>query len=183
MNLLHVFVLITVVLSLLFSLFMARRWNTKIQQNHGMIISMFSGSSIGLALGGVLAITYKGDLFISTILGIILGGICSLLFCWNLGIVHMLGGLSAGVMGGMMGAMIIDMLPMVEDYIMLKIFLVLLVCSLFLYPIFAEAEEKTSTLWLVKPLIILVIILFFFIGGSSLIEERVVLLNDRETHH
>lgn len=136
----QLFVVLALLLIVIFSLLLTRKFHTSLQHSQRMVISMISGTSIGLVIGLILGAIFQGNLFISTVSGMsagaFIGGICN----WKLGMVFCIEGISAGLMGGMMGAMLGEMISISESIILIKLLLTSAVCSLFLYPMFAGSS-------------------------------------------
>ncbi|WP_409254055.1 cupredoxin domain-containing protein [Bacillus sp. SCS-153A] len=136
-----------------------------------MIISMYSGMSIGLTLGVMLGALYQGDLYTSTLFSIGAGAVIGFL----IGIIHStlssIEGLMSGLMGGMMGAMLGEMISTSESIMIIKFLLLLSVISVFLYFILPQtkpAESLASKGWLFKPLAAFLVIGAIFVFSEKL---------------
>ncbi|WP_079478275.1 hypothetical protein [Halobacillus salinus] len=181
--LLLAFVVTSLLLSTVISWLAIMKNGFFLEHHHKMIISMFSGSSIGLATGSMLAILYKGDLYASTISSMVTGALIAVLFCMPLGRDHMLGGLMSGLMGGMMGAMVNEMVPMAEAYELTKIFTVLMISSVFLYHIFNKAEQRVTKSWLFKHLLLFFFLTAAMVGGNIVTKAPDFHSNDLQHQH
>ncbi|UOQ43721.1 hypothetical protein MUN89_17820 [Halobacillus salinarum] len=103
MSYFQVFIVFSLLLKVIFSLVLSRRYQASLHHSQRMVISMVFGTSIGLVIGVTLGSIFQGDLFYSTLLGLstgaFIGGICT---C-KLGLIYCIEGISAGLMSGMMG--------------------------------------------------------------------------------
>ncbi|MCS1352107.1 hypothetical protein [Mechercharimyces sp. CAU 1602] len=180
----QIFITLALLLIVIFSILLTRKFHNSLHHNQRMVISMISGTSIGLVIGLMLASMFQGNLFISTVsgmsVGAFIGGICN----WRLGMVSCIEGLSAGMMGGMMGAMLGEMMTVTESIILIKLFITLALCSLFLYPVLASTscadQSITSRKWFIKPLLVFVLVISFLLGGDLIVDEP---MNDQGPHN
>jgi uncharacterized cupredoxin-like copper-binding protein len=166
------FVLATLLLVTLISVFKAIQLRTQLSKMASMIVSMAIGMNVGLTAGLLFGSIYQGNLYFSTILsilaGIIAGTACGLIF----GVLPSLEGFMSGLMGGMMGAMLGEMITQIQAHTMINIFLTLTVCSLLLFPIMHEPQKsetaKKNNFWLVKPLLTFLLVPFYLLLGNQL---------------
>ncbi|WP_153464237.1 hypothetical protein ACJA3J_02760 [Halobacillus sp. SY10] len=171
----QLFIVLALLLIVIFSLILTKKFHASLHHSQRMVISMISGTSIGLVIGLMLGSLFQGNLFISTVLsisaGAFIGGVCN----WKLGMVSCIEGLSAGLMGGMMGAMLGEMISITESIILIKLFITLAVCSLFLYPMFActscPDQSIPSKKWFLKPILLFLLVISFLLGGSWFVSE------------
>lgn len=178
------FIVLALLLIVIFSFILARNFHIFLHHSQRMVISMVSGTSIGLVVGVMFGSIFQGDLFFSTVsgmsVGAFIGGICN----WKLGMVSCIEGLSAGLMGGMMGAMLGEMISISESIILINLFITLAVCSLILYPILActscSDQSIPSKKWFLKPLLVFLLVISFLLGASWLIDEPI---NDHGPHN
>ncbi|WP_082235463.1 hypothetical protein [Halobacillus massiliensis] len=179
----QMFIAIVFLLIIIFSFLLAKRFHLSLHHNQRMVISMISGTCLGLAAGGMFGSVFQGNLFIATVLGVttgaFIGGICN---C-RLGVVSCIEGLTAGLMGGMMGAMLGDMISITESIMLIKLFITLAVCSLILYPFLASISCADSSIpskiWFLKPFLVFLIVTGFLIGGTLIVDEPI---NDQVPH-
>ncbi|WP_394219597.1 hypothetical protein [Halobacillus trueperi] len=179
----QLFIVSALILIVISSLVLTKKLDTSFHHSQRMVIAMLSGTSIGLVIGLMLGSIFQGNLFISTVLsmsaGAFVGGICN----WKLGTVSFIEGLSAGFMGGMMGAMLGEMISIAESIILIRIFITLAACSLFLYPVFACMSHPDpfipSKKWLLKPFLAFLLVVAFLMGGSWFSEDPI---NDQPPH-
>lgn len=140
----------------------------------GMIVSMFLGMNVGLTAGVTFGVVYQGDLFLSTILGMVFG-ILSGSFCGIcFGLLSTLEGLMSGLMGGMMGAMFGEMVAVEQANVFIKIFLLILMCTIFLLMILTTPNKETikNRGWFLKPVSTLLLSgLVIFLGNSLSMEK------------
>jgi plastocyanin len=140
----------------------------------GMIVSMFLGMNVGLTAGVTFGVVYQGDLFLSTILGMVFG-ILSGSFCGIcFGLLSTLEGLMSGLMGGMMGAMFGEMVAVEQANVFIKIFLLILMCTIFLLIILTTPNKETikNRGWFLKPVSTLLLSgLVIFLGNSLSMEK------------
>ncbi|WP_167562104.1 plastocyanin/azurin family copper-binding protein [Rossellomorea vietnamensis] len=155
---------------------MVKVFRARLEPMSFMMISMYTGMSVGLTSGILLGSKYQGDLFLSTALSIGIGAFCGFL----IGIFHSslsaIEGIMAGLMGGMMGAMLGDMIPITETIKMIKIFMLLSISSLFLFFILPgrpSSQPFVTKKWLVKPLFISIVYLTMFVSVERLISAPV----------
>lgn len=121
----------------------------------GMIVSMYLGMSVGLTAGVTFGTLFQGNLFFSTILGICFGVVAGSFFGMCFGLLSSIEGLMSGLMGGMMGAMLGEMIVQEQAIIIIKIFLLLSVATIFLLLILATPTKETinNKGWLLKPIL------------------------------
>lgn len=170
------FVLATLSLVTLISIFKAIQLRTQLSKMASMIVSMAIGMNVGLTAGLLFGSIYQGNLYFSTILsilaGIIAGTACGLIF----GVLPTLDGFMSGLMGGMMGAMLGEMITQDQAHTMINIFLTLTVCSLLLFPILHEPQKdettKKNNFWLVKPLLTFLLVSFYLLLGNQLDKQE-----------
>jgi uncharacterized cupredoxin-like copper-binding protein len=170
------FVLATLSLVTLISVFKAIQLRTQLSKMASMIVSMTIGMNVGLTAGLLFGSIYQGNLYFSTILsilaGIIAGTACGLIF----GVLPTLEGFMSGLMGGMMGAMLGEMITQIQAHTMINIFLTLTVCSLLLFPILHEPQKDETTMknnfWLVKPLLTFLLVAFYLLLGNQLDKQE-----------
>ncbi|MFC0525450.1 hypothetical protein ACFFGV_17845 [Pontibacillus salicampi] len=171
----HMFIVLALLLIVIFSFLLTRRFHTSLHHSQRMVISMVSGTSSGLVVGVMFGSIFQGDLIFSTVLGISVGGSIGGISNCRLGMVSCIEGISAGLMSGMMGAMLGEMLSIYENVILIKLFLTLAVCSLILYPMFACTSSSDQTMpskkWLLKPFLVFLLVMSFLLGGSWFIDE------------
>lgn len=142
MSFYHYFVIATLFIILITFYTMAFSYKNKLKDMPGMILSMAIGTNLGLSAGLLFSSLFKGDLFYSTVLsmsaGIFTGITCGLI----LGLLPTIEGFIAGLMGGMMGAMMGEMITDRQAVLFLHLFLILSVCTLFLFPILATTSSN-----------------------------------------
>ncbi|MBX0359534.1 hypothetical protein [Halobacillus sp. Nhm2S1] len=179
----QIFIMLALLLKVIFSFLLARKFHTSLHHSHRMVISMISGTSIGLVVGLMLGSIFQGNLFLATVTGMSTGALIAGGCNWRLGIVSCMEGLSAGLMGGMMGAMLGEMISITESTIIIKLFITLAVCSLVLYPTFActSCPEPfiPSKKWFFKPFLVFLLVIGFLLGGSWFVGAPV----DQENPH
>lgn len=171
----HIFITLALLLIVIFSFLLTKKFHPSLHHSHRMVISMISGTSIGLVVGLLLGSSFQGNLFTSTVLsisaGAFIGGVCNS----KLGMVSCMEGLSAGLMGGMMGAMLGEMISIAESIILIKLSITLAVCSLILYPTFASTSCPEpfipSKKWFLKPFFVFLLVVGFLLGGNWFISE------------
>jgi|GEM_PF-4597881 len=168
----HLFVLGALLLTVISSFRLTRKWCDFLSHSQRMVMSMFSGTTIGLTVGLMASSILPGGLYSSTLLGIFGGAFLAALSAGKLGTVSMIEGLTAGLMGGMMGAMLGEMVSYTETVIFLKLLITLSISSLLLYPVFFHASFREDSIpskkWLIKPFVIFLAALIFLLGGSLL---------------
>lgn len=151
-------------------------WVSKKNLNpmQGMIISMYFGMSIGLTAGVLLGVTFQGNLFLSTILSTSIGVFAGLVCGSSFGILSMLEGLMSGLMGGMMGAMLGEMINEDQSIILIRVFLLISITTIFLFVLLANNKNQLvqNSRWLLKPLILAIGIVIYFVGGVSFAEKQ-----------
>jgi uncharacterized cupredoxin-like copper-binding protein len=170
------FVLATLSLVTLISVFKAIQLRTQLSKMASMIVSMTIGMNVGLTAGLLFGSIFQGNLYFSTILsilaGIIAGTACGFIF----GVLPTLEGFMSGLMGGMMGAMLGEMITQDQAHTMINIFLTLTVCSLLLFPILHEPQKdettKKNNVWLVKPLLTFLLVSFYLLLGNQLEKQE-----------
>ncbi|MCA1023676.1 hypothetical protein [Halobacillus litoralis] len=171
----QLFIAGTLILIAVVSLMLAKKYHSLLHHTHRMVLSMFSGTSVGLCIGVFFGTHLQGNLYLSTMLGLsagaLLGGLCG----WNLGITAGTEGAISGLMGGMMGAMLGEMLSDYESLLLVNFSLSLSMCSLFLYPVFKNLrchnQVVPSLKWFLKPMALFLFVLCFLLAGSMLIDE------------
>jgi hypothetical protein len=96
----------------------------------GMMMTMSLGMVFGLAAGSFVGLALHGELLLSTLIGMlassIIGFICGLYHHHLAGVE----GLFSGLMAGMMGAMVTEMLSIAEAAVFLFICIMLLTCTI-----------------------------------------------------
>ncbi|MFG3613559.1 cupredoxin domain-containing protein [Rummeliibacillus stabekisii] len=141
---------------------------------HGMMISMFFGMNMGLAVGLLFGSTFQGNLFYSTILSIAIASVVAVLISISFGIMSLLESLMAGLMGGMMGAMLGEMIEVEQSIFMIRIFLLLAISTIFLFPLLqiekSQSIKKKS--WFLKPFILTCCIIFFIFLETNLAKDH-----------
>ncbi|KGX92391.1 membrane protein [Pontibacillus halophilus JSM 076056 = DSM 19796] len=182
----QVYIIFMLLLLVVSSFILSKLFYKSIYHSERMVISMVTGTSNGLVIGGMLGSIFQGDLFISTTLGISIGVIISSVSNWNLGVIFCIEGGAGGLMGGMMGAMLGEMLPFSESIILIQLFMLLAIGSLILYPALAHTSivEPTllSTRWLLKPLLFTFLVVSILLGGNW-ISEKTVYEHQPPHHH
>jgi uncharacterized cupredoxin-like copper-binding protein len=144
----------------------------------GMIIAMASGMMMGLAVGVIAGILFKGDLFISTVIGagagIIIGGLSGI----HVGIMGFLDGVLSGLMGGMMGAMLGEMInPSYHEMTTRILFLICLVISFLLIFIINHTKESETeyidvTQKSIGMMLVFIVIIFSSIAQGPIWSEQ-----------
>ncbi|WP_179298591.1 cupredoxin domain-containing protein [Evansella halocellulosilytica] len=134
----------------------------------GMMGAMVIGMGVGLTIGVLLGVLYRDNLFLSTILSMFIGMGAGILTGIPKGPLAIIDGLLAGVMGGMMGAMLGVMVSGAEGILLVKILLIITVCSSFFILVFllrnSRNETQVTPRWLIKPILTFCCFLFIFIG-------------------
>jgi len=163
------FVLFTLCIVLLLSIFLSNKYRAKMNEMMGMTISMSIGMNIGLTSGIFLGALYQGELFYSTLLAMIIGAVSGTACGFKLGVSCSIEGFMAGVMGGMMGAMLGEMLEPDKSLILINIFLALSVCSLFLFKILPKSTKTINSITgIIKPIVVFIFISAYLLFGSQL---------------
>ncbi|MCA1010759.1 hypothetical protein [Halobacillus halophilus] len=168
----HLFVLGALLLTVISSFRLTRKWCDFLSHSQRMVISMFSGTAIGLTVGLMASSILPDSFYSSTLLGFFGGAALAAVSAGKLGTVSLLEGLTAGMMGGMMGAMLGEMVSYTEAVMFLKLLITLSISSLLLYPVFFHASFREDSIpskkWLIKPFLIFLAALFLLLGGSLL---------------
>lgn len=165
----HLYVLVLISGITLITILLALRRKKNYSSMSGMIVSMYLGMNAGLTAGITFGSVYQGDLFLSTILGmgfgILAGCLCGACF----GLLSSLEGIMSGLMGGMMGAMLGEMIAADQANELIKIFLLLSVCTIFLMFILSTSNKATidNLGGVVKPIFTSLLVgCVLFIGNS-----------------
>ena len=168
----HLFVLVALLLTVISSFRLAGKWCHFLSHSQRMVMSMFSGTTIGLTVGLMASSILPGSFYTSSLLGFFGGATLAAVSAGKLGTVSLMEGLTAGLMGGMMGAMLGEMVSYTEAVIFLKLLITLSISSLLLYPVFFHASLRENSIpskkWLIKPFVIFLAALFLLLGGSLL---------------
>ncbi|MGP4078050.1 hypothetical protein [Halobacillus sp. K22] len=168
----HVFILVALLLTVISSFLLTRKFCDSLSHSQRMVISMLSGTSVGLTVGLMASTLMPGGLYLSTMTAIFAGALFAAGCTGKLGTVSLIEGLIAGLMGGMMGAMLGEMISYAESIVFLKLFITLSISSLLLYPVFFHASHREEPIpsgkWLLKPFLVFVVALVFLFGGSLL---------------
>ncbi|MBN9654733.1 hypothetical protein J0K78_10700 [Halobacillus sp. GSS1] len=179
----QIFITLALLMIVIFSFLLARKFHTTLHHSHCMVISMMTGTSIGLVIGLMMGSIFPGNLFLATVSGMSTGALIAGVCNWKLGMVSCIEGISAGLMGGMMGAMLGEMISIAESIILLELFITLAVCSLVLYPTFASTSSPEpfipSKKWFLKPLLVFFLVVGFLLAGSWYVGEPV---NQQKPH-
>ena len=179
------FILVSLIGLTLVVILLTKRTKKEITTMQGMTISMFYSMNIGLTVGVLFGVTFQGNLFYSTILSIIVGTIAGVLIGYNLGFVSILEGIMAGLMGGMMGAMLGEMINGQQSIVLIRIFLLLSVSTIFLFFIFPKGNSQKKIqekIWLFKPLLLASLIAIYFIGAVTYAEKQVNFTTEPTLH-
>ncbi|ASF40769.1 hypothetical protein CEH05_17045 [Halobacillus halophilus] len=168
----HLFVLVALLLTVISSFLLTRKWCDFLSHSQRMVMSMFSGTTIGLTVGLMASSIFPGSFYSSNLIGFFGGATLAALSTGKLGTVSMMEGLTAGMMGGMMGAMLGEMVSYTEAVIFLQLLITLSISSLLLYPVFFHASFRENSIptkrWLIKPFLVFLAALFILLGGSLL---------------
>ncbi|WP_394189428.1 cupredoxin domain-containing protein [Paenisporosarcina quisquiliarum] len=170
----HLYVLALISGISLFTILLALRRKKHFSSMSGMIVSMFLGMNIGLTAGITFGTVYQGDLFLSTILGmgygIVAGCLCGACF----GFLSSLEGTMSGLMGGMMGAMLGEMIPADQANVLIKFFLLLSFCTIFLMVTLSTSNNATieNMDWLFKPILTSLLVGGVLLLGNSFEMEK-----------
>ncbi|MFC6038735.1 multicopper oxidase domain-containing protein [Paenisporosarcina macmurdoensis] len=181
----HLYVLCLISGITIISIILALKRKSHFTYMSGMIVSMFLGMNVGLTAGVTFGVVYQGDLFLSTILGMAFG-ILSGSFCGScFGLLSSLEGLMSGLMGGMMGAMLGEMVAVEQANVFIKIFLLILMSTIFLLIILTTPNKATikNRSWFLKPVSTLLLsglVIFFGISLSMEKAESKSLIHDHE---
>ncbi|MGE6489768.1 cupredoxin domain-containing protein [Paenisporosarcina sp. NPDC076898] len=171
----HLYVLILIGAITLITILLALRRKIHISSMSGMIVSMFLGMNVGLTTGITFGTAFKGDLFLSSIwgmgFGIIAGFLCGACF----GLLSSVEGIMSGLMGGMMGAMLGEMIATDQANVLIKFFLLLSFCTIFLVIILATSNQATINRmdWLLKPILTALLVTGILFLGNSFNNEKV----------
>ncbi|MBX8947044.1 MULTISPECIES: cupredoxin domain-containing protein [Lysinibacillus] len=176
----QMFVLVSLMFLLLIVIMVSRIMKKTIKPMQGMTISMFFSMNVGLTLGILFGVTFQGNLFYSTIISIILGASIGFLSGCNFGLLPMLEGLMAGLMAGMMGAMLGEMVDGGQSIVLIRIFLLLSIFTIFLFALLPSKSQKTfqSQMGFLTPFFFSVFILFYFFGGIPFAEKQINFIKD-----
>lgn len=100
----------------------------------GMMAAMALGMTIGLAMGGLVAVWLPDQFFHSTMIGMLIGGAVGVMAGIPISLMAVIDGLLSGIMGGMMGTML--MVMMSADYVAITIKLMSVICSGIVFLVF-----------------------------------------------
>jgi len=171
----HLYVLILIGAITLITILLVLRQKNHISSMSGMIVSMFLGMNVGLTAGITFGTAFQGDLFLSSVwgmgFGILAGCLCGACF----GLLSAVEGIMSGLMGGMMGAMLGEMIAADQANLMIKFFLLLSFCTIFLAIILTTSNQATidNMNWLLKPILTSLVVSCVLFLGNSLNMERV----------
>lgn len=151
----HLYILVVIVSITFISILIGVKWRSRLLPMSGMIVSMYLGMSVGLTAGVTFGTLFQGNLFFSTILGICFGVVAGFFFGICFGLLSSIEGLMSGLMGGMMGAMLGEMIVHEQAIIIIKVFLFLLVGTIFLLIILSTSTKEIvkNKWWLLKPVL------------------------------
>ncbi|MEH7250360.1 hypothetical protein V7114_26775 [Neobacillus niacini] len=175
MNSFHYYILFSLIIEMVIILFISYKKKSKLLPMYGMVISMAFAMNIGLTIGVLFGSLHQGNLFFSTIISMFSGILVGLLCGIGLGLLSTVEGSMTGMMGGMMGAMLGDMIQISQSSVLLIILLTFSICSLLMYLILPNKDNKDykidNWLWFVKPLLILVVLSSYLLFGFNLSKD------------
>lgn len=167
-NLNYLFEFTTLLSLVLISVFVSLKNKRDLSPMSAMMVAMVLGMSIGVSFGLVWGAYLQGNLLLSTIFSVWVGGLAGVLIGAVYGILPAVEGFFTGLMSGMMGAMLAEMIPSQETRLLLKIFVMLIFCSIALVNLIKITSDYEVNIkyGIIKPIILIVLFISYLVTSD-----------------